>query len=121
MSDKTIKITGVPDSDDYRTRILSMADAAKNIAWHGGGGPMPEDHVFIRAAMAIDDLLRHGQGQEASLTVCLTAGQFFGGPDDDAPARREILSATLHDPATNLADMVANNRRLLGLPPQDES
>jgi hypothetical protein len=106
MADKTITVTitipNVPDTDDWRGRVLAMANDAKATAYFGGDGePMPPDHLFIRAALALESIIRHAQSTEpdsASLIVCVTAGQFFQEFDGDNAARDGVLAETLHDP-----------------------
>jgi hypothetical protein len=110
MADKTITITAVPDIADWRERVLAMANAAKKIAWGGNGDLLPDDSVFIRAAMAVDQFVRGDTRQTCALMAALTAGSFFTDIDDDPAARLALLEERLDDPAQTAtpADLLAS-------------
>lgn len=119
-----ITLREYPAELDPRERFLRLANEAKSIAYWGAetDDPMPEDDMFLRAAMGLGQLARMQSGCDtAALMVCLLASTFtkyHDGPPDGARAR--IVGQVLDDPAaampTATADAVVTDRRPLGMP-----
>jgi hypothetical protein len=113
--------------ENYETRVIRLANEAKHIAFGSGVRPMPSDESLIRAAMCVAMLERRRlRASERAyppmpeLDTCLVAGQFTAALDD-TDARKALVATALVDPAEQLRADVDGNRRVLGLPPQDES
>lgn len=109
---KTLSVIGYP-TGTRRERVLALANGAKQ-ALFGGGCPMLTDDALIRAALAID---RMREGDIAETAVVGIAVMF--SPEVDAThgaETRALLATPLCEPWTALAEAVANNRRILGLP-----
>jgi len=110
----TLAVTGLPDGD-IETRVRALANAAKTGIWLSGGS-LPTDETLCRAALALIHMTEASEVMsEAPMLVSLLASSFMPQADE-SPERAALLSMELDNPC--LADAVANNRRLLGLPPQ---
>lgn len=111
----TDKSDSASPADDHRTEVLRLAYAAKMLAW-SSGERVPPDALLIRAAMAY---VCRREKWPRDLDVLMIAAQFDTDADaEETEYRRALIGETLPNPSDAIAEMVAANRRVLGLPPQ---
>lgn len=120
----TISIPNYPQGDSLKERTRELAESCKHAIFGSGSPPLP-DETLLRAALALDAIMRGGSRSGEvlpELAVLYIATAFL--PERDAERHeqvREALGQELCGPVAELCRAVETNRRLVEPSEREES